>query len=375
MKGRIKAILFMSLAAAMFIMTSCERNDVKNEVVETKSFFIQIGKSDVATRAEGDNISSTTVTFTDGYLIFTAGGEINHVIDIIATAVEDEDITVTKLKNGVEIAEIPANTTNVYLYGNVENASVDFSTVAVKGGNIADVDALTWLLADIQDANNTVASVPIFGKGDVAPGEDNPDRLESKFPVRPIGARLQIGEIKCTDTNVEELMLSGIYINGFYKKMDANNTFKDAYFVDKGINVSEYSASGYSDYATMADIFSTSVDVKAAAVTPSQKSHWAYNFFPAEMPHIVLHFTSIKAGGNEITENRYVTVAKYSTSATGEAGKEYLNALAGRIYTLNINITNCETQLEDLPESNSSVSGHIEIEVIDWESIDLYPEW
>lgn len=375
MNLKIKFFLAVAATMAMFMLTSCEKNDAPMNQDEMKSFFIKIGKSAQLTRAEGDDISDKTVTFSDGYLIFTTGSRIGHVINIVATAVEESDITVEKLEQGVEILEIPAATTNVYLYGNLGNSISGIENAAKKGNNISAVWDLVWSLSDIQNSENSVAAVPVFGKGDVAPGSVNSDRLESKFPVGPIGSRLQIGEIKCSDSNVEELKLAGIFINGFYKSMAVNSTFDGTNLVDNGIDISKYTASGYSDYTTMADIFSTAVDIRAGSATPSVKSHWAYNFFPAEMPHIVLHFTSIKANGTEVVDNKFATVSKYSTSASGGAGNEYSTALAGRIYTLNIDITDYATQVDDLPESNSSVTGYIEIEIIDWEGVELYPEW
>lgn len=370
--------IFATSCVAMLMLASCSQAD--NEPIyptnESKPFFIQIGRSETMTRAEGADMSTQTVTFSDGYLIFTAGDEIGQVIRIVSGTPNDGEVTVKELEDGVVISEIPANTKNVYLYGNLGSSISGIGTAAHKGGSLANVEALTWTLANIQNGTNTVADVPVYGKGIVLPGATKPERLESKFNVAPIGCRLQIGEISCTDDRVAELKLAGIYINSFYHSMDANFTFKADYQVDYGIDKTKYPAGGYTSYPTMSDILAANPDLKVQSATPATTGNfWAYNFFPTSMPHIVLHFADLKTTSQETATNKYATVAKYSISSTGGTGNEFVTAAAGNVYTLNIDISDYEKQLADLPESGSTVMGYVEIKIINWQGNTLYPEW
>lgn len=372
-------VFFTTLLVIILALASCRKDEGSsdnNGETETRSFFIRIGKSGAKTRAEGSDMSSAEVTFSTGYLIFTTGDEIGHVLRIVAGTPGEDEVTVESLEEGYVINEIPASTKNVYLYGNLGGSISDIATEAVKGGSLADVEALVWELDDIQNEDNDVSDVPVYGKGDVLPGVLDPSRLESSFDVYPVGARLQIGEIDCTDTRVGELLLAGIYINGFYHSMEANITVQSANIVNNGIDKTKYPETGYSDYATMSDILSVAVDISDGIATPvTEDGYWAYNFFPAEMPHIVLHFTSLKVNGQDDLVDQYATVAKYSTSAQGGSGNELTIAEPGNIYTLNIIITDYETQIADLPESGSTVVGYVEINILDWESTVIYPEW
>ncbi|NDV83850.1 hypothetical protein [Bacteroides sp. 51] len=373
---KVYPILATALVAILMFV-SCSKHDYApvHNTNESKSFFIQIGKHNVTSRAEGADMSDKTVTFSDGYLIFTSGDEIGQVIKIVSTTAGDGEVTVSDLKTGAIIEGIPASTKNVYLYGNLGSSISGIASVARKGGSLASIEALTWTLSDIQNAANDVAKVPVYGKGDVVPGVSNPDRLESKFDVAPIGCRLQIGEISCSDSRVSKLTLAGIYINSFYHSMDAGFTLTPGDLVDKGINKSKYPAGGYTDYPTMSDIL-TPVDLKAGAATPATTdNYWAYNFLPTSMPHIVLHFTSLEVGGQESPTDKYATVAQYSTSSSGGAGNQFSTAKSGNVYTLNIDISDYEKQVTDLPESGSTVMGYVEIKIIDWKANTLYPEW
>ncbi|NDV60010.1 hypothetical protein [Bacteroides sp. 519] len=370
---KIKTI-FATAIVAMLALSSCSNDEETSQGVdETQSFFIQIGKPGIKNRAEGANMDATQVSFTDGYLIFTSNDKIGRVIKIVETASAADEITVSDLETGTVIGKIPANTKNVYLYGNT--GALDIASVAVENGSLSNVEALMWELTDIQNTENNVAKVPVYGKGDVAPGTTNPERLESKFNVGPIGSRLQIGEISCTDANVEKLELAGIYINSFYHSMNAANSFDDTNLVDYSIDKAKYSAAtGYASYLTMKDELSPVVDIKPGAAKPTGTGNfWAYNFFPSTMPHIVLHFASLKVTDKAEVTNMYATVAKYSTAATG--GTAVATAEAGYVYTLNIDISDYENQISDLPESSSSVMGYVDIDIINWQSKTIYPEW
>lgn len=371
---KIKTILATAFVT-MLAFSSCSNHEETPQTgSETRSFFIRIGKPDVATRLEGADMSAQTVTFTDGYLIFTAGDKISHRVKIVAGTAGTDEVTVTELEAGAVINNIPANTKNVYLYGNLGSSLSGIDAASVKNGSLTNVESLVWTLGNIQNAANNVAGVPVYGKGDVAADPANPDQLRAEFNVGPIGARLQIGEVSCTDTRVEELKLAGIYINSFYHSMNANSTFKAADLVDYGIDKTQYLITGYATYPTMSDIL-TAVDLVQGAAKPATTGNfWAYNFFPSTMPHIVLHFASIKVGGVETTDV-YATVSKYSKMETGGAGNEVTTAEAANVYTLNVKITDYENQISDLPESNSSVVGTVKINIINWQGNTIYPEW
>ncbi|MDH6341936.1 hypothetical protein M2480_000599 [Parabacteroides sp. PFB2-12] len=368
--------IFSMLIIALFAFVSCSKNDVPPGNRDTKSFYIQIRKASEKSRAEGADMSDQEVNFSDGYLIFTTADDIGRVIRIVASNAGDKQVLVSQLEAGVEIENIPASTTHVYLYGNLGESLSGIAAAAIEGGSISTVEALTWGLGDIQNETNDVAKVPVYGKGDVAPGEEETDRLESRFDVYPVASRLQIGEISCSDDErVTKLTLSGIYINGFYHSMDADNTFLDTYLVDNGIDMTKYPATGYEDYPTMSDV-GLATDLMDEAATPTlTDGYWAYNFFPATMPHIVLHFTELEVGGEAVSGNKYATVSRYSTSPEGGEENVFTTALAGYVYTLNIDITDYEQQLSDRPESSSSVIGYVIINIIDWQGVTLYPEW
>lgn len=370
--------IFTTVCIAVLMFASCSKfEDVSvPTTTESKPFFIQIGRSGAMSRAVGADMSSATVTFTDGYLIFAAGNEIGQVIKIVSGSVIGAgEITVAQLEQGAVIDGIPANTKNVYLYGNLGASISGITAAAQKGGSIATIEALTWTLADVQNAANDVANVPVYGKGDVVPDTSNPNRLKSEFSVAPIGSRLQIGEISCSDTRVTKLTLGGIYINNFYHSMDANFTFKSSYLVDKSIDKSAYPATGYTDYPTMSDVItSVEIDPQGGKAAPTGGSHWAYNFLPSNMPHIILYFKEMEVDGQKLTD-RYVTVANYSTSATGGSGNEVAVAKAGNVYSLKVDISDYEKQIGDLPESGSTVTGYVKVNIIDWVGNTIYPEW
>lgn len=372
---KIKTIL-TAACVVMLAFASCNQGGAlqDDDKGETKSFFIQIEKPVKPSRAEGPDESAAEVAFADGILIFATGDHIGRVVRIVSGTPGDGEVTVTQLEAGIEIGEIPASTSHVYLYGNLGGAISGISTAAVVGGSMTDVAELTWLLSNIQNAANDVSQVPVRGEGTVAPGVSNPDRLESTVVVRPIASRLQIGSISCTDDRITELVLAGIYINGFYHSMDVDSTFQATYWIDNSIDKSKYPATGYVSYSGMSDIL-TPVDLKETSPVTPTADCWAYNFFPAEMPHIVLHFSSMKVDGEEDLTNQYTTVARYSTSPEGGEGNEFTTAKAGDVYKLNITISDYEQQTSYLPESGSSVMGYVVISIIDWRESTLYPEW
>lgn len=370
-------MIFATAYVAMFTLVSCSKNDPVSTkgTEEVQSFFIQIGKTTQMSRAEGADMSGQKVEFTDGYLIFASGDNIGRVIKIVANTPGTDEVTVEKLEQGTTIEDIPANTKGVYLYGNLGNSISTIGSVAVVDGKLSDVENLTWVLADIQNDANDVAKVPVYGKGDVKSGTVYPERLESEFEVKPIGCRLQIGQISCSDSRVEELQLAGIFINNFYHSMDAGFALKDNYLVNHGIDITKYSASGYTNYLNMKDII-TPTDLNDGPATPATPGNsWAYNFMPAPMPHIVLHFANLKVNGKEPVTNQYATVAKYSTLDENNISSEYTTAERGYVYKLNVDISDYEKQIADLPESGSTVMGYVDIEIIDWQSKIIYPEW
>lgn len=379
MKNRVivSSILISVLIATSFLVSCKKDGGSPGGDDKTKSVFVQIRKQGVNTRAVGGDMSTEQLVFEDGYLIFTSGDKIVRVIEIVSGTAGDDEVTVDDLETGVEIDEVPANTKSVYIYGNLGSSLSGIETEAVVDGSISAIEALVWGLSDIQNDANDVSDVPVYGKGDVAPGTGaNSNRLESTVRVYAIGSRLQIGKIGCSDAAVDELTLAGIFINGFYHSMKANSTFDAGDFVDNGIDVTKYTTTGYGSYAKMLDTFSPAVDIANTSTTPSPAgSYWAYNFFPSQMPHIVLHFATMKIIGEDAVTNRYATVAKYRTSPDAGQGAEVLTALAGNVYTLDIDITDYMTQITDLPESSSNVTGYVVIDIIDWEGNDIYPEW
>lgn len=365
--------MMVAALAAMVAFASCAKDEnTSNGKEETKSFYLKIGNESV-TRAAGLDQSAATVTLSNGFVIFADGDNIGRVLEVIATGTtEDDKVTVADLESGVEIGEIPANTTMCYFYGNLGSSLSGISTAAVKDGSMANVNALTWTLANIQNVENNVAIVPVFGSGPVAPGVANPNRLEAKFNVKPIASRLQLGQVSVSDARVTSFKLAGIYINGYYHSMDANSTFKAAYMIDNSIDISKYPTAGYAaPYATMSDVFSPKTVTDSAPAEVGSGLLWAYNFFPATMPHIVLSISELVAEGQTVT-NKWCTVAKYSTDG---AGSMFNTAVAGEVYTLNIDISDYTKQIDDLPESNSEVIGYIDVDVVNWTGKTLYPEW
>lgn len=372
---KIKSIIAMAMAAVA-VFASCSKDDNDSSTVpatnETKSFFIQIKQAEKLSRAEGADMSSATVSFKDGYLVFAAGDEITRVIGIVETISDVfNEVSVSNLKTGAEIPMIPAKTTNVYLYGNLGSSISDISSKATVGGSVAEIEKLVWTLADIQNAANDVAKVPVSGNGVVAPGAVTGDteRLESKFNVKPVASRLQIASISCSDANVTEFKLAGIYINSFLHSMNVSSGYSGVFIINNSIDKSKYPTTGYAaPYASMSDIISPAKDIVGAPATATQ-GYWAYNFFPTVMPHVVLHFSSITADGVTVTD-KYVTVANYRTSSASLDKTE-----AGKVYKLNIDITDYKTQVDELPESGSSVMGYVEVDVIDWSGVEIFPEW
>lgn len=374
---KIKSIIAATLVATL-ALASCAKDGGNSSVKgdkETKSFFIKIGQDGPVSRSEGADMSNTRVTFSDGYLIFTTGDNIGRVIKIVADNPAAGEVTVAAMETGAVIGEIPASTKNVYLYGNLGGSPDGMAAAAVEGGSLAAVQALVWTLSDIQSSANDVSKVPVYGKGDVKPGTSEPDRLESSFKVSPVGSRLQIGSVSCDDDRVTELLLAGIYINGFYHSMKTDGSFDTSDFVDNGIDTSRYPAGGYSNYASMSDVI-TPVNLKVDDAVPTTTgNYWAYNFFPAPMPHIVLHFSSMKVEGMTATGDMYATVAKYSKSASGGTGNEVTEAEAANVYTLDIIIDDYEKQITELPEESSFVTGYVKIEIVHWKGNTIYPEW
>lgn len=364
----------MTFIASLAVM-SCKQDDNRPEG-ETASVYIKIEKAGDRSRATGADMSTREVEFTDGYLIFTTGNEIGRIITITDAASGDDQVSVSTLEAGATIQEVPAATTHVYLYGNLGGSLAGMGTALTVGGSMATVNALTWVLADIQNGTNDVDIVPVYGDNSVAPDPAEQGRLKATLNVGPIASRLQIGTIKCTNTDVTKLELAGIYINNYYHSMKADHSFEDGYLVDHGIDVSKYPSGGYtSPYNTMSDVFAPAKDLAAGDATAGTDRYWAYNFFPAHMPHIVLHFTALETTGGVTATSKYATVSKYSTTGDGDPTKMVANAQAGYVYTLDIDITDYETQVTDRPESNSTVIGHVTITVIDWEGEVIYPEW
>jgi len=382
---KIKSFFAMALAmAVLFVSCSSEDDPVGNGGGDgaDKSFFIQIGKQGVKTRAEGSDVAEgSSVQFADGYLVFSTNNKIGRVIKIVNNATTEEDeVNIADLETGTEIGKIPASTNKVFVYGNLGSSLNGIVGAAVKDGSVSNIEALVWALADIQNAANDVTKVPVYGNGVVSAGSvtGTTERLESKFDVAPIASRLQLGKVTCTDTRVTELTLAGIYINAYYHSMEAGRTFKPEYMLNHGIDVSKYPSTGYpSPYNTMSDILTSKPDIAISAATPSAGKFWAYNFFPAEMPHIVLHFATLKTNDEAALDvtNKYATVAKYSNVEAGGTGNEFTTALAGNVYTLNVNISDYTKQIDELPEANSSVMGYVDIDVITWKAKTIYPEW
>jgi hypothetical protein len=266
-------------------------------------------------------------------------------------------VGIESLKNGEEIKDVPANTTHVYILGNIENlippvVGQSFSTV--KDGVIS--------ISSETDIKNLIlfGGTPIASVGDMR---------EVVIGIAPLLARIEIGKITCAGTSIKSFTLEGIFINNFYtdlhldgrsNSLTNHGTDADKYLPPYVIGMFDYRKGGMNR-------------AEASLITPNEGEVWGYNVFAPltfpgadkTTPHIVLRLKNIVTADDSdysFPNNPWFVTIKGFRNAAGIITKLHRS----NVYRINeIHFTEVNIMAE--PEMQA-MDVEVEVSIIDWTS-------
>ncbi len=326
---------------------------------------------------------------------FPGGG--NTIMDGTLYFYKEGDSRVLRLRNlsAAEIASINAGERLLIL--SVPSASTRFFMVANSSasgvtlnvpGTIATVRNTVFGIASQMTAGtaHSAEKVILAGTSDAFVRNDQTGQYETEITLAPLVARLEIGPLQAvpiaagadTPGDIKGFTVSAIYLNRFHLRSDLNPAHTDP--VDNGEAAASYSPAN-PHYATsrLYDNTPTVTAVGGIAALPADKV-WAYQFFPSEMPHIVIQLDKITysngQGGttetslrNGATRTQYLTVQSYSFATGGEV----TGAERARIYKIDRLEFNAD-HLGDYPYHVRRLI-RATLRIADWDEETINPEY
>jgi hypothetical protein len=410
---------FVALLPVLFVTVSCFRSGGTN-TADFSAIRIRLhydGSAD--TRAQGPIIADQTqLEMGPGHIFFTdAAGRIVHHVGIVDgevgvpyTGAGSEGVSLADLReNGEVIEQVSLSARKCVIVsrdalGGIAEGSG--FTGNLEGTNISEVKEA---MADVSDMNITtgddagsVATVPLFGEGDIVPasGTENGKDYNAAVSVtmNSVASRVQIRQISAatTPTEIDEessrtmtitgFTVEGIYINNYYEQMALGaQRVSEGDPVHNGTGVANYvSTSGIYFQSTgtgynLADAVGAGDDGNVVALSGDGRG-WVYNLFPtpvsnaSAVPHIVIRLSSVtvvdsSAPDTPVTYNdQFLTIGSIRDAASKA---EIVQFDRNYLYTLG-NIEFSFANLSSIPEAQS-IDVLVSVTMMKWNNRDV--EW
>ncbi len=331
---RTKQLLVMALGLSLALF-SCQKieDPASASDGDGQSVTLKIsGAAPTQSRAIQDDISgSLDVTLSDGYIFFYDNA--GYVWDKMAINVSD-----IVGVSGQLFENISPLATKVYIVGNLEQSGDATAISAIKAAQTID-EVTTYLMdrssqdvapEDIMLANIIKATHPEHDALitlDATSGD-----YTAKVLLAPIMSRLQLADIKTTDSRIKSYNFSGVYIDNYYTKFNPTTsagTGLTLYTV--GTDGTELGTEAHTpfDQATtpIADNGGTFSATDFATAESETGDVFAYHLTPMylgsgqtqNVPYIIIKLTDVvytdENGDEQTMAEGYITVSKYVDSS------------------------------------------------------------
>lgn len=391
---------FLAIAlAATTLFASCSKSEHEGLPNDEKSKKVVIsfvnGVQGPVGRSIGESVTgdATTMKFTDGMLYFTDdAGVINYSVVIAQNAVAGGIKPDELVAGAIHTFVIPSEATKVYIVGNLKGSTYptagNIDQITDKEMDMASQTSLT--------EDKGIGLVTLYGADVLTPKVGEENVYVAKISVKPIASRIEFHQFEALvidedgspnkGKEITDFDIEGIFIYNFYKESyltgkkiingslfaPANPADPDSFIVASGNDFDEdenglyfnHDAAGIGEFNT--PFYNAGTDVV-----------WAYNLFAptdaaAAFPNIVVKVNNIKIDGEDKTD-KWLTVKNLKYAAGhANAGENITSMEAGKIYKIKNFKFNID-HLSDTPEQ-LTVTAEVEVELINWEEIDLEPE-
>jgi hypothetical protein len=381
---KIKALLAVAIAAVTFASCSKEEGADNNKAGELAR--VTINMEQPGTRATGATQAAQAVSFTSGYVYFVDNdSKITNIFRLVS-GTPTPDTNEIKIGTSMTFDEVSGNSQHVYIFGNIP------AQTAAVGANISTVaNAAVNVKTQTDDVDDsTLDNYYLFGKT-ATPINHNGANSTASVTVKPIGSRIEIGELKAVDKagqteNVTAFRVDGIFINNTYKQITLAGA-KTATAADFFYNGKEADGQSPVNFITNGTHYPTAdqgylynanetagIATSASNVAKPASGVWAYNVFAptaGEFPHVVIRVSNI-AGVTAIpaSEIRWMTITKFLK--TGDSS-EITSFEPGKIYKITSLEFNAYDHLDVSPEMKT-VTAVVTVSVPDW-SLETVKPW
>jgi hypothetical protein len=380
----------IAVMTATIGLTACVKEEVNiggngdgvddSNVNQSKNVTLKImsGTSPFGTRATENAVSSKTITFNEGWLMFVS--EQNNITKVMKITVGQQnvmtdasvDISLLTKTDGTEIPNVPGHSKSAYVVGNLPN--VQGVAVPVTGGSLT---AFRQNLIHFATQND-ITNITLFG-GDMIKLENQ--KNVARFNVIPLMARIEIEKISSFDSksDIESFKIDGIFINNYYEQitLDGNATATTVY----NKNVADFAEGTQAypvnykemlyDYRSAAGQSLGILDGDTSYILSPGKA-WAYNLLAPvtssagtiSMPHIVLRLSDIQTkSGLAYNGEWYLTVSGL-VDKNGKIDK----LKPGTIYSIK-NLKFAQSNIQPDPEMDT-IDVNVEVTIVEWDIID-----
>jgi len=382
MKTKFYSMLTAVLLLAVSFTGCGTGEDEEIPFSETQSVLVKLDLlSGTKSRAVTSPTTSTTkeLIFESGHVFFTAAaGSITKYYEILPdggiTNLANRKVTITDLTTGIEITDIPANSTDVYMIGNIPD-DVDVPTT----GNISVVQALA-ISVGTQNHSGGSTKVSMYGAGDIVDGSTG-DAKQAALDVEVIAGRIEMNKLTSSSSgNIDSYSVDAIYINCYYESIALDGSANPTTGVNNGGEISNYpiaeSGSGTPyDGLKLHDWHELSLESVTKEAVPATGKAWVYNLLAPTtkitsddafaLPHIIVRLNNIKLTSDDAAKETYAD-PMYLTMRLKDkdSGKEITSFDPGKIYQIE-NVVFDETNLYDTPEK-ATIDVNVTITLVDW---------
>lgn len=370
MKTKFK-YLTLAVAALLMGFASCSNDDEKGgeDQGTPKNIFLKISNAAPTSYAQGPAQGATTVGFTSGNLFLAnAAGRIVATYSLSSAATTGNNISLTDIKAGTILQDIPGNTTSVYVVG---NTAITPAPTTVPG-----LESQVLQLASQSNVN----SVNLYGFNSLTAPAGGNTYYTCDVTLKPTVARIELTDISAGGS-ITGFNVDGIFIDNYYSKGNVGGTLNVADLVSNGNAAAGFTGSSPVYPASLSGIVydwnATPLAATANVVKPATAGNvWGYNLFASaagatgDVPRIIIRLSGVTASnGITYADPQFVTIRGLL-----DTGIALTSIDAGSVY--NIGAGAFTFTGENLaPEPNLlPIDVQVTITLVDWTVVPVTPE-
>lgn len=364
---------FLMAAAIVLGFSSCSNDEdggITGDNSKPKSVFLKIEQGP-ATYSESSVVGDQTeVNFSSGELFFTNGaGEILKHYTISSADTDAGNISMTDVKSGVSLKNLPGAISNVHVVGNVPSG-----VTLAKTGNISVVKNTVLGVAEQSDINkvNLYGTSALVDKGTTSSEKNN--EYTATINLAPTVARIELTEIT-GGGDIQSFKVAGVFTDNFYKEASMEGKTAAAALIDNGADADIFKipSTVYDVFAnnTIYDWYTTGLLAVNKVAKPGS-GVWSYNVFAettgTAVPRIVIRLENVvTTQGDQGTQ--FITIKGMKDDsgklATIEAGKVYSISAGKLLFD--------ETDIAEKPNQNL-IDVEVKVTLATWKVVDITPE-